>query len=101
MADNTSDFESMYNKLYKDVQNANADKKRQLENVFGEVGKLLQIICEPDPPGCNGPDPQVTLEQLAQECRDWNTKKEKLLTTISDDIGNLLRNVCEPDPPGC
>ncbi|MGQ0762353.1 MAG: hypothetical protein ACT4OT_10120 [Acidobacteriota bacterium] len=96
-----ADYEEEYNKLYKEVQEANADKKRRLVNIKGQVGKLMDIVCEPIPPGCDGPDPSGTLVELAEACRNWNTKKKKALTTISKDIETLFQKICDPVPPGC
>jgi hypothetical protein len=95
------DYEAKYNNLYKEVQVANADKKRRLENIACQVGELFDIVCEPVPPGCDGPNPSGTLEELAQKCREWNAKKKKMLTAISGDVEKVLGIVCEPNPPGC
>ena len=97
----TVDFEAEYNKLYKAVYKANGDKKRRLQVISDDIQKALAIVCEPDPPGCNGLDPTVTVEELAQQCREWNSKKKQLLMKASADIEQGLQFVCEPNPPGC
>src|SRR5688572_28676689 len=93
------DYEAQYNRLYKAVQVANADKKRRLDNIASQIGELFDIVCEPVPPGCDGPDPSGTLEELAQQCREWNGKKKRMLGAISGDVEKLIELVCEPKPP--
>ena len=97
----TVDFEAEYNKLYKAVYKANGDKKRRLQVISDDIQKALAIVCEPDPPGCNGLDPTVTVEELAQQCRVWNSKKKQLLMKAADDVNQALQFACEPNPPGC
>jgi hypothetical protein len=97
----TVDFETDYKKLYNAVYKANSDKKRRVEGISDDIKKCLKIVCEPDPPGCSGPDPSVTVEELARQCREWNSKKRDLLLKAEADIDGLLKVVCEPNPPGC
>jgi hypothetical protein len=99
MPDN--DYQSLYDDLVRRSREANTEKRRILKGIAESLKELLRIACEPDPPGCNGPNPPGTLEELADACREWNTKKKELLTEISNDIEILLKRICEPDPPGC
>ena len=97
----TVDFETEYKKLYNAVYQANSDEKRRLQVIFDDIQKVLAIVCEPDPPGCNGPDPIGTVEELAKLCREWNSRKKKLLMKASADAKQALEFACEPNPPGC
>ncbi len=95
------DYKAKYEELYSACGAANAKKRTLLTTISRNVGALLKIICEPDPPGCSGRIPTQNLEDLLLQVQQANALKRQQLKAIDDEIDNLMQQICDPNPPGC
>ena len=95
------DYKAKYEELYLACGEANAARKLLLTKIAKNIGALLKIICEPDPPGCSGKIPDQNLEELLLNVQHANAIKREKLQAIDDEIDVLMQMSCDPDPPGC
>ncbi|HJZ82589.1 MAG TPA: hypothetical protein VKD91_19650 [Pyrinomonadaceae bacterium] len=95
------DYKAKYEALYAACGKANAERKKQLVAVSRDIGALLKIICEPDPPGCSGKIPTDNLADLLVQVQQANATKQQKLQAIDKEIDLMMEKICEPDPPGC
>jgi hypothetical protein len=101
-AQSSDDFKSQYDDLVRRSQQANSDKQKRLDKIRDDIKDLFDIVCDPDPPGCSGPDrPTYSFEELCVNVQNANSAKKELLTKISEAIEALYLGICQPDPPGC
>ena len=98
------DYQSLYDALYASCGKANGDRKKLLTTIAKNIGALLKIICDPDPPGCAGPIqpvPDTEVPALLLKIQQANAEKQQKLQAINGEIEALMQKMCDPDPPGC
>jgi len=95
------DYKAKYEALYAACGKANGERKKLLVVISKDIGALLKIICEPDPPGCSGPIPTEKLADLLVKVQQANAEKQAKLQTIVNEVNVLMQKMCDPDPPGC
>jgi hypothetical protein len=95
------DYKAKYEELYAACGKANGERKKLLTTIAKDIGALLKVICEPDPPGCSGPIPGDKLADLLVKVQQANASKQQQLLAIDQKIDQLMQKICEPDPPGC
>lgn len=95
------DYKAKYDALFAACGKANGKRKKLLTTISKDIGALLKIICEPDPPGCSGPIPTDRIEDLLVKVQEWNATKKQQLEAIDNEINLLMLQMCEPNPPGC
>jgi len=95
------DWKAKYEALFDACGKANGVRQTLLIKVSEDIGALLKIICEPDPPGCTGQIPKTDLEDLLKDVQKANAIKKQQLQAIDHEIDLLMQKMCDPDPPGC
>jgi len=100
-SDNGIDYKAKYEELFAACGKANGEKKALLAQIAKNIGALLKVVCEPDPPGCSGPIPNDKLADLLLRVQQENASKKQKLEVIDSEINQLMQKICEPDPPGC
>jgi hypothetical protein len=95
------DYKAKYDALYAACGKANGERKKLLVAVSKDIGALLKIICEPDPPGCSGKIPTDKLADLLVKVQQANAEKQAMLQAIDREVDLLMEKICDPDPPGC
>jgi len=95
------DYKAKYEELYAACGKANGERKKLLTTIAKNIGALLKIICEPDPPGCSGAIPKDKLDEILVKVQQANASKLQKLQVIDGEIDQLMQIICEPDPPGC
>ena len=95
------DYKAKYEALFAACGKANGERKKLLVVISKDIGALLKIICEPDPPGCSGPIPTEKLADLLVKVQQANAEKQTKLQAIVNEVNVLMQKMCDPDPPGC
>jgi hypothetical protein len=95
------DYKAKYEALFAACGKANGERKKLLVVISKDIGALLKIICEPDPPGCSGPIPTEKLADLLVKVQQANAEKQAKLQAIVNEVNVLMQKMCDPDPPGC
>ena len=95
------DWQAKYEALFSACGKANGVRQKLLIKLSEDIGALLKIICEPDPPGCSGQIPTANLADLLKDVQRANATKKQQLQAIDHEIELLMQKMCEPNPPGC
>jgi hypothetical protein len=94
-------YKAKYEELLAACGKANGARQELLIKVSKQIGALLGIICEPDPPGCDGEAPSKDLDGLVRGMQKANAAKKQQLESIDHELNQLMEMMCDPDPPGC
>jgi len=95
------DYKAKYEELFAACGNANGDRKKLLTAIAKDLGALLKVICEPDPPGCSGPIPADKLTEILVKVQQANALKRDKVEVIITKVNEMMAVICVPDPPGC
>jgi hypothetical protein len=94
-------YKGKYEELFAACGKANGVRQALLIKISKQIGALSKIICEPDPPGCDGEAPAKDLDGLVRDMQKANVAKKQMLQSIEAELDQLMEKMCDPDPPGC